>query len=316
MGASVNSSGVEAFRMAPSEAIAWCVIFSFEALLAITSNGATIAIFLINKRIQTKSSILLVNLAVADLLVAMVPIPGWVYFIGVHANLWKNNTQLAGDIVYSGLDIAGAFASVTNHGCIAVERLLATLLPFKYKRNKKAITIQLIIVVWMCALCIPAVTLVAFHVLHSNEVAFFVWMPFLAVLLMVIAISYSTLLCRVKWLARNLREETESRNHRFTVTVLIVTVVSLIAWLPFMIMSAINLVVPASGHDLRLVNMVKLLHFFNSTCSIFIYWFRIPHFKAAFYALVFRRQRMERPERHVRPRLRRSSNERVTTTSL
>ncbi|XP_058941397.1 somatostatin receptor type 4-like [Pocillopora verrucosa] len=300
MEGSDNSSGTVALSLAPSEVIAWCVIFGVEALVAITSNVATIAIFLTNKRIRAQTSILLVNLAVADLLVATVPIPGWVYFFGAQANLWADSTHLAGHITYSALDIGGAFASVTNHGCIAVERLIATLLPFKYRSSKRIITTQLIIVVWMCAVCIPVVTLVGFHVLHSNMVAFFVWMPFLTVLLLVITVSYSILLGRMKWLARNLHdhEGTEQRNHRFTVTALMVTVVSLLAWLPFMIMSAINLVAQTISHDVRLVSMVKLLHFFNSICSIFIYWFRIPNFKAAAYALVFRRHGMEQPERH------------------
>ena len=300
MGVSDNSSGPVASPIALGEAIAWCVIFSLEAAVAITSNVATIAIFLTNKRIRVQTSILLVNLAVADLLVAIVPIPGWVYFFGVQANLWPDSTHLASQIAYSGLDIGGAFASVTNHGCIAIERLIATLLPFKYRSSKRMISTQLIIMVWVFAVCIPVVTLVGFHVLDSSMVAFFVWMPFLTLLLLVIAVSYSILLGRMKWLARNLRghEETELRNNRFTVTVLIVTIVSLLAWLPFMIMSAIDLVAQTISHNVRLVSMVKLLHFFNSTCSIFIYWFRIPNFKAAAYSLVFRRHGMEQPERH------------------
>lgn len=298
METSENATDDKASPIGSSEAITWCVIFSLEALVAQTTNAVVITVFLKNTRLRKQTSILLVNLAVADLLVGIVAIPGWVYFLGAQAHLWNHTSTLALDILYSSLDIAGAFASVTNHGCIAVERLIATLLPFKYRRRRKKIITQLIAVVWICALVIPALTLVGFYVLRSKMFAFFVWMPFLSVLLLVIAVSYSILLCRVKMVTRDLQQETERhRNHRFTVTAFIVTVVSLIAWLPFMIMSAINLFVPIN-QDLHLVNPVKVLHFFNSMCSILIYWFRIPHFKDAACTLVFRRKRQQ-PERGV-----------------
>ena len=273
--------------MAPSEAITWCVIFSLEALVAVATNAVAIIVFLQNTWLRKQTSILLLNLALADLLVSLLAIPGWVYFVGAGANLWKNTTNLTVHILYSSIDIAGAFASVTNHGCIAVERLIATVMPFIYRSRKKKITAQSITVVWTCALVIPALTLVGFHVLRSSMFAFFVWMPFLSVLLLVIATSYLILLCRVKMVSRDLRQERDcQRNHRFTVTALIVCVVSLMAWLPFMIMSAINQITPIN-QDLRRVNIVKMLHYFNSLCSILVYWFRIPHFKDAACTLVF-----------------------------
>lgn len=303
-----NATDNKTSLMAPSEAITWCVIFSLEALVALTTNAVVIIVFLQNTWLRKQTSILLVNLAVADLLVSLLAIPGWVYILGAGANLWKDvSTNLTLQILYSSLDIAGAFASVTNHGCIAVERLIATVLPFAYRRRKKKITAQSITVVWTCALVIPALTLVGFHVLRSKMFAFFVWMPFLSVLLLVIATSYLILLCRVKMVSRDLHQETDcQRNHRFTVTALIVNVVSLIAWLPFMIMSAINLVAPIN-QDLRVVNTVKMLHYFNSVCSIFVYWCRIPHFKDAACKLVFCHKRRRQPAQGVTP-ARSSSN--------
>ena len=303
--------------MVRSEAITWCVIFSLEALVAIATNAVAIIVFLQNTWLRKQTSILLLNLAVADLLVSLIAIPGWVYFIGSLANLWKNTpTNLTAHILYSSLDIALAFASVTNHGCIAVERLIATVMPFIYRSRRKKITAQSITVVWSCALVIPALTLVGFHVLRSDMFAFFVWMPFLSVLLLVIATSYLILLCRVKVVSRDLRQESDcKRNHRFTVTALIVCVVSLTAWLPFMIMSTINLVIPIN-QDLRRVNIVKMLHYFNSLCSLLVYWFRIPHFKEAACALVFcHKRRRQLPQSVVIMTARSSSNLRSVAVS-
>ena len=277
------------------EAIVWSVIFSLESLIVITTNLVTIVVFLSSKiPLQKQTSPLLTNLAFADLLVGVAGIPGWVFFLGKSSKLWNTEVSLAVSIGYSSLDIALAFASVTNHGCIAVERLVATLSPFMYKRNKRKLNAYLIIFSWLCALIMPTLTQVGYYVFKSQMFAFFEWMPFLSVLLLVIATSYSIILWRMKALHHNLPDDSLSnrqrRSHRFTITAFIVTVVSLTAWLPFMIMSAINLVVQLNN-DMRVVNPVKLLHFFNSMCNPIIYWFRIPHYKTAVYDIVIRRKK-------------------------
>lgn len=270
------------------ETITWCLVFSIEALFGIVVNLATIAAFLNKKTpLQKQSSPLLTNLAFADLLVATIVIPGWVYYIG-DSQEWVYSPVVS--IGYSTIDILTAFASVTNHGCIAVERLLATLSPMKYMHNKRKITSYLIAFPWVCAILISSLVQVGFHVFHSPMIAFFAWLPFLLALLLVVTLSYLILLCRIRQISKNLSNSSERsrrRSQRFTVTAFIVTVVSFTAWLPFMIMSAINLFVEIND-DARIVNPVKLLHFFNSLGNPIIYWLRLPHFKVSVYELLSR----------------------------
>lgn len=290
MGSSTNDTAQS--QIEHSEAIAWCIIFGLEALVVLCVNLVTIIVFLGNNSLQKHTSILLPNLAIADVLVGTVPITGWVYFMGASYRLWKDEASIAMKITYSSFDIATAFASVTNHGCIAVERLVATLWPFKYKHNKRKLNIYLVAVSWFCAFLIPALTQVGAHVVKSQMFAFFVWMPFLAWLLITIAISYSILLLRTRLITRELHQDSvdrrsQSRSQRFTITAIIITVVSLATWLPFMIMSAVNLVIPLN-QNMKVVNPVKFLHFLNSIVNPFIYIFRIPRFKEVAFQMVFR----------------------------
>ena len=283
-------SNVTDSKSAFVETITWCLVFSIEALFGIIVNLVTIAAFLNKKTpLQKQSSPLLTNLAFSDLFVAAIVIPGWViyYFIG-ESQEWAYSPLMT--IGYSTIDILTAFASVTNHGCIAVERLLATLSPMKYMHNKRKITSYLIAFPWVCAIVISSLVQVGFHVFHSRMFAFCAWLPFLLALLLVITVSYLILLCRLRQLSKNLSNSSERcrrRSQRFTVTAFIVTVVSFTAWLPFMIMSAINLFVEIN-HDARIVNPVKLLHFFNSLGNPIIYWLRLPHFKISVYELLSR----------------------------
>ena len=271
--------------------IVWCVTFSLEALVVLSTNSVTIIVFLSNAPLSRHTSFLLTNLAFADLLVGLFAIPGWVYFVGLNS-LWHNEPSLAGCIAYSTLDIATAFASVTNHGSIAVERLVATLWPFKYKRHKRRLNVFLIVVSWVCAIVTPILTMVGFYVFNSKTFALFLWMPLLSVLLIINATSYSILLLRKRVINRELQldpddRRTQCRSHRFTITALIVTVVSLSAWLPFMIMSIVNLAVSINNNR-QIVNPVKFLHFLNSLSNPFIYWLRLPRYKQTVYSVVFR----------------------------
>lgn len=273
------------------EAMVWCIMFSLEASVILAFNVITIIVFLKYRRLRKHSSILLTNLAINDVLVALIPIIGWMYYIGADSNFWtdKLKTSLPITITYSSIDIAAGVGSITNHGCIAVERLIATLWPFRYKRDKHKLNSYLIITPWACALLIPTITQVGFHVLHSDTFAFFVWMPFLLILLLVIFIAYSFLLSRMRDIGRELYQNAAERRdnirgNRFTLTAYIVTAASFLAWLPFIVMSTINLITHIK-HKLAIVTPVKFLHFFNSLINPIVYWYRIPHFKEAVYDL-------------------------------
>ena len=282
------------------EAMVWCIVFGLEASVILAFNVITITVFLKYKRLRKHSSILLTNLAINDVLVALIPVVGWMYYIGADSKLWtdKLKTSLPITITYSSIDIAAGVGSITNHGCIAVERLIATLWPFRYKRDKGKLNTYLIISPWVCALVIPTVTQVGFHVLHSVTFAFFVWMPFLLILLLVIFIAYSFLLSRMRNIGRKLYQNAAERRdnmrgNRFTITAFIVTAASFLAWLPFIVMSAINLVTHIN-HQVAIVTPVKFLHFFNSLINPIVYWYRIPLFKEAVYALFSNQCRRQR----------------------
>ena len=277
-----------------TEAIVWCVLFSLEAFAIIVLNTVTFTVFVSYKPLQRHSSIQLTNLAINDILVGLIPVTGWVYYIGARSKFWTDKISLLPiSIVYSSIDIGAGVGSMANHGCIAVERLLATLWPFKYKREKRKINFCLILLPWLCALLIPTLSQAGFHVLKSHIFAFFVWMPFLTLLLFVIVISYYFLLTRMRAIKRDLRQNDADHRHRlrdqrFTITALIVTIASLFTWLPFIIMSTVNLIIYVN-YMLEIVNLFKFLHFLNSLVNPIVYWFRIPHFKAAVYGLWFNR---------------------------
>ena len=58
----------------PSEAegIVWCSIFTLASALIVIGNLLTIILFTVNKRLRKKSLVLVINMAVADLMLGAV----------------------------------------------------------------------------------------------------------------------------------------------------------------------------------------------------------------------------------------------------
>ena len=60
---------------------AWCSAFTLEAVLIVVGNLLTIVLFLVNKKLRKKSLFLIINMAFADLMVA-VYLPMYIYLLG------------------------------------------------------------------------------------------------------------------------------------------------------------------------------------------------------------------------------------------
>ena len=146
--------------------------------------------------------------------------------------------------------------------------------------------------VWTCELVIPA--LMGFHVLQIQYVCFLCLDAFPFCVTAGYCHIYLILLCKVKMVSRDLCQESDcQRYHRFTVMALIVS--DIVLSLLYQITSI--------NQDLRRVDIVKMLHYFNSLCSILVYWVRIPHFKDAASTLVFcHKRRSQLPQGAVTSR--------------
>ena len=72
------------------------------------------------------------------------------------------------------------------------------------------------------------------------------------------------------------------RNKKLSVTLVIVTIVSLIAWVPFLAISLYYplCVSPCVYFKSFVVNMLKVLHYGNSLVNFIIYSLRMPDFRA------------------------------------
>ena len=279
--------------MSSPECITWLAIGLIESVAIVALNIITIIVFIKNRNLRKRSTYLVINLTVADMLAGVVSVYDLFYMLGDRCNVWQSN--LSGNWFYVTIALVILFvaSSLTNITAISLERLHATLRPFRHRVIKKSVYIITIAIVWVIAgsLSIACVILLKFE---GFQKYFFLWSSFNGFCLVVTCVSYSSIVFKVRRGAQPQHHGAASRERKLTTTLFIVTVVSLLCWLPFVTMNFIRAFTDVSLSSLsrtlhlRLENVMIILFFGNSLVNPILYT-RMPEFKIALASL-FRTQ--------------------------
>ena len=263
-------------------AIFWCSFFILEALVIIIGNLLTTAVFLRTRKLRKRRYYLMVNLAISDTLVGALAIPMFVVAYGESRQLWSINPLRSVPVeVNMFFDMFAGFGSIAFLSMIALERLYATLRPFSYRSLKSGWYILFTAIAWITAGSIPTLHIAAINfptAFHSSTPKAFVismWVPFLSALLLLICASYVVIWRKV----RDVHKSVEKESSLFRICLLI-TAVSLVAWLPFVIANLVFSMQPVNFTSfMKLFYATKFLHFANSFLNPVLYILKIPGFK-------------------------------------
>ena len=121
-----------------SECTAWLTVFGVETVAIVTLNALTIIVYLRERSLRKRSLFLLINQAVADMLVAGCVIMDC-FLLGSRCKFWTsiNSSNVTSVIVSNVWYSFIPLASVTNLAAISLERVHATFRPFKHRLVKK-----------------------------------------------------------------------------------------------------------------------------------------------------------------------------------
>ena len=281
------------------ECVTWLTVGLTECVAIVTLNIITIIVLVKNRNLRKRSTYLVMNLAVADMLVGGFATRALFYLSGVGCNVWKYNSigPWAGHVLDTLVRLF-AFSSVTNIGAISVERLHATLRPFRHRLIKKWVYALIIAVVWVTA-GLLSIALTVLLVFKRYRYYLYLLISFIAVCLLVICISYASIVIKVRCGAQPQHHGAASRERKLTMTLLIVTVVSLVLYLPYTIryflvlttdvFTSMSIVTYA-----RLGHILRVLFYANSLVNPILYAIRMPEYRSAVLALFRRRPQQQR----------------------
>ena len=276
-----------------AEGITVSVFFLLEACLIVAGNVLTIVLFAKEKKLRKKSLLLIVNMAFADLISGAVCLPLYVYLcIGPMYRLWKSDTsyktlRIGWDVV----DTTFAQASLISAVCIACERFYAIFRPLKHRILSLIAYFIVIVIIWTLAVFVSAVCNTAKYLI-SYKAATYAWMSFpLLFLFIVCACNIGIYRTFHKRKVSSQQGNRESQTQRLTVTLLLVSTVSLLSWLPLVTANYIFYVQNINTSTWHLIyDIINILNFSNCFVNSVVYSSRIPEFRQSLVLCFTRRQ--------------------------
>ena len=212
----------------------------FESGLIVGGNMLAIILFAKKKKLRKKSLFLVMNMATADVMLGAVALPLYVYLIvGPYYNqLWtaKANTSML--YFYHFLDVTFSQSSLISAGFISCERFYAVYWPLKHKTLSTRAYGIVIFMVWFLAIVVSTVFLLSFN-LESLKTAALSRMSFPLSFLFIICTCNISIWRKVR--KRNIALQQQNRaapqNQRLTNALLFVSAISVLSWLPLVIVN-------------------------------------------------------------------------------
>ena len=270
-----------------TDCITWLAVYFTESVAIVTLNLVTIIVFMKSRSLRKRSLYLVINLAVADMLRGGFSQATTDFsLLGSHyCNFWKDNfynyrmTRV--------LHTLFPFTSLLNITVISLDRVHATFRPFRHRITKGWVYCLNIIFIWVTALLLSlSVSLQIFERRITNNI----WMSVSFLCLFVICVCYTSITLKMSGLccgARPQHHGAANREKKMTRTLFIMTLVSLLMWLPWTLLNFFFLyiyyIIMSLSHLTlaRLIFALKTLMYANSLVNPIIYTIRMPEFKRA-----------------------------------
>lgn len=269
------------------------VALSTVMLLAIAGNVLIIVIFRLFERVRKQvTNHFLINLAISDLIVALVTMPFWLLWeIDRWASLpksWKHETL---DTFWTFLDIVCEASSIANLAVVSVDRLYSVSSPFKHHTTvTPSLAHKIIVGVWGYSIATASM-----YLFETN------W-KFLVIAILGFFLPLTTMIVcftKIVFVVRAFRKRRMSNpegNRQFfgcmvneyktAKNLSVVMVAFVICWMPFFVTSLLfhycESCLPYLKSKPVIPAVTKWLHYLNSALNPILYSFFNPSYRVVF----------------------------------
>ena len=276
--------------------IPWLAVFGTVCLAIVILNSISIIMFAKQRRLQRKSTYLVIHLAIVDLLVGAVTGTLRIKSYGSLAcHLWGNdmpNRIILFLVALYHIDKV----SLLKLAFISLERTHATFCPFKHRFVKKWVYVVVIVVTWLVPVIMISMVS-GLSILNRDIITmFWVYLLYTSTLLLVIFACYVSVYIKVRCgRFAQLHGAAGLRERKLTSTMFLVTFGSFLTFLPSIVCYGVFV------FDLKLLlslSITSRFHYemamttffwFNSLINPIIYAIRMPEFRASMLQIIFRR---------------------------
>ena len=262
---------------------AWFAALVIEFSVIFLLNAFTLAIYTRNRHLRKPSTYLIINLTVADLLVGAVSVL-LLFFVPdkLERSLELKQAFRWQSFVYLTSVYLFPVASLANISLISLERLHATLFPYRHCLVGRRVYLTTIFCSWVFSLTLSFVF--SLLILRASGATFlYVYASYIFLSLLILTVSYVIIISTV---TNNPPSPNAglalSQERKLTVTLFTVTVVSVLTILPWVIWIVIAHHIQSKlchAVSLRIDHSFRVLHFFNSMVNPLIYAIRMHEFR-------------------------------------
>ena len=282
-----------------SHYISWFAVLGIVCLATVILNIITIIMFAKQRRLQRKSTYLIIHLAIVDLLVGAVTGPLRIESSrSLICHTWEND--MPSSIWLFLLQLATGYhidkVSLLNLTFISLERTHATFCPFKHRFVKKWVYGVVIVVTWLVPVFMISVVY-GLSIFNHDFINFYsVLFSYISILLLVIFACHVSIYIKVRrGRFAQLHGAAGLRERKLTSTMFLVTFGSFLTFLPSIVGFGVfafdfKLYVSLSTNFRFHFEMAMITFFlFNSLINPIIYAIRMPEFRAGMLQIIFRR---------------------------
>ena len=235
-----------------TECSTWFAVYLTITVAIVAVNLHSMTRFVKNSNLCTRAMYLVINLTVADMFVGGIA----TVFIVFHFLLngcemrFRSKQFLAAQewqpfLVIVMIDIWLSLTSVTGITVISLDRMHATFRPFNHRNIKKWAYGVIIAGVWtltaMILIPLPLISLYGnLHQQWQLLFPFYLWRSYCFLCLIVICVSYTSIALKFWCGTRPPSHGAANRQRKLTVTLFIMTIVSLLLWLPYVVYTFVS----------------------------------------------------------------------------
>ena len=141
-----------------SECLTWMALFITISITIVTVNLLSIVLFITNRSLRTRAMYLVINLTIADMFVG--GFSRLYLLLLLECDIWEIHLTLGLTIIIEFLCIWFPLTSLTNIAVISLERMHATIRPFRHRLIKKWVYGVTIAGVWVSAAMVSTAILI------------------------------------------------------------------------------------------------------------------------------------------------------------
>ena len=232
-------------RISSAECSTWYAVSLTITVAVIAVNLLSIILFVKNSNLRTRSMYLVINLSVADMFVGGSSTVFIVFHFLLHGCKFGDVFFIRRELppiflVLSTIQSWLPLTSVIGIAVISLDRMHATFRPFRHRNIKKWAYGVTIAGVWiLTAMMVIPLPLISLYVNLQQQwqlfFALFLWLSYCCLCLIVICVSYTSIALKFWCGTRPPSHGAANRQRKLTVTLFIMTIVSLLLWLPFVV---------------------------------------------------------------------------------